>query len=326
VRYTRMLGICTAALLALGAVVTSSALAKKYSVHTWQQYKYCPSEGHEYFKEGSGDEEYFICTFGATLGGKAGGQFQLGRVIVPLTKPVVIQGGLKELGPSPIVKALEPGDTLEAPELKVTKGIRLITPRVMEEAGWSEELIQKFDEAKANKETQEYVKIEIGGNSLYENEHAVSALSILTEEGNAFELPLKVKITGPFLEKLGTISCEVGNDEFPILQELTSHGAGSGGVTFEAGERPANPETGAPFGEQLEITESRLVDFNWPVPEGAMAKGCGGPEHEAEVDRALDIVMELERGREGYTVLTGDLFVSTPEIVTWEREHGWPNP
>ena len=314
-----MLGICLAALCALGALVTSSALAKKYSVKTWQQYKYCPSEGHEI------EVEYFICTYGGTYGGSKGGQFQLGRVIVPLNKPVVIQGGLKELGPSPIVKALEPGETLESPAFKATGGIKLITRQVMEEAGWSQQLIEIFNEAKKNKETQVYVKIEVAGNSLYENPHAVSAFAVLEEEGNAFELPLKVKLTGPFLEKLGGGPCEVGNDEFPILQELTSKAAGSAGVKFETGYRPPNPETGAPYGEQIELEGSRLVDFNWPVPEGAMAKGCGG-EHEEEVDRALDILMEFNRAREGYTVLTGNLFVSTPEIVTWEREHGWPNP
>lgn len=319
-RLVRRLGVFTMALLALGALVTSSAIAKKskFNENTWRQYKYCPSEGHSI--EG---EEYFICTYGETYA--KSGQFQLGRVVVPFSKPVVIQGGLKSLGEGPIVAALAPGETLESPELKVKGGLNLITPQVMEEAGWPEALKEKFKEAKKNKETTEFVKIEVAGNTLYENPHAVSPLAILSENGNAFELPLKVKITGPFLEKLGGGPCEVGNNEFPILQELKSGGAGSGGVHASVGKREANPETGAPFGEQIEIEGSRLVDFNWPVPEGAMAKGCGG-EYEEYVDNALNILMELSRGRQGYTVLTGNLFVSTPEIVTFEREHGFPNP
>jgi hypothetical protein len=319
VRHVRWLGACLATLLALGALATSPALAKsKFNAKTWRQYKYCPSEGHT-----SKGEEYFICTYGETSA--KGGQLQLGRVVVPLSKPIVMQGGLKALGESPIVKALEPGETLESPELKVNSGLNLITPQVEEEARFPEALKEKVKEAKKNKETAEFVKIEVAGNTLYEDVHAVDVLAVLEEKGNAFELPLKVKITGPFLEKLGGGPCEVGNNEFPILQELKSEGAGTGGVHAHAGKREANAETGAPEGEQIEIEGIRLVDFNWPVPEGAMAKGCGG-EYEEQIDHALNIVMELERHREGYTVLPGNLFVSSPEIVTFEREHGFPNP
>ena len=74
-----------------------------------------------------------------------------------------------------IVPATNGGETLESPELKVTGGLGLITPKIQEYRKWPEELIDALKEAKKNKETSRAVKIEVaGGNLLYEIPNALN--------------------------------------------------------------------------------------------------------------------------------------------------------
>ena len=54
-------------------------------------------------------------------------------------------------------------------------------------------MTESFKEAVKNNETAMFVKIEVAGNGLYENPHAVNNQNLIEEEGNAFELPLKVQ-------------------------------------------------------------------------------------------------------------------------------------
>jgi hypothetical protein len=320
VRHVRMLGLCMVALLVLSAVASSSAMAKKsgYSAETWEQYKSCPYT----------NTKVEICFAGITSGGKEGGFFKLGRVNVPLNKPITLQGGAYSCeDEEPVAEACEElpyygdyvvpatngGQTLESPELKVEKGLKLVTPQVEEIAEWPQALKESFKEAKKNKELNLNVKIEVAGNSLFENPAALSAEALLLEHYPAFELPLKVRMINPWLEKLGGGPCTVGNDAHPVMQYLTSEGVGSAG-SFTAGDNFTN----------VALADSTLVDLGWQVEASAEASGCGG-SYEGYVDSAINHVLELP-GRQGVTILSGSLYTSNRtaaraqfELGNWER-------
>ena len=305
-RHVRVLGVCLVAAFLASAVAAMPAVAKKvkYTDETWEQYKYCPLENPKVQE----------CIVGVTAGGKSGGFFQLGKVEVPLTKPIVLQGGILEENGEPgigFVGAANGGETVESPELPVRKGLKLITKELQEESKWPQALQESFNEAVKNKETALAVKIEVAGHSISENRYTLSVENLIEEEGAAFILPLKVKIIGPWLAKLGGGPCTVGNEEHPIIQELTSANGGTAGhVKFNSAFTA------------VEVDGSRLVDFGWPVEAGADATGCGG-EYEEYVDQAIDAVsIHNAAEHKGFTVLQGTLFNGVAEAVRKKAEEG----
>ena len=140
-----------------------------------------------------------------------------------------------------------------------------------------------------------YAKIEMAGNECYEVPGCLDTENILFEEGVAFRLPLKVKVTSPWLEKLGGGPCLIGNDENPIHINLTTAGGG------RSGELLFNEEF-----TNLVLTNTKLVDTNWHIEEASAPTGCGGPENEQYIDKALSLALEIQNsGRKGIVVLQG---------------------
>jgi hypothetical protein len=319
VRHVRMLGLLLAAALIVSAAAAVPTMAAKdpFNTKTWEQYKFCP------YNINPGLEDCFV---GRTAGGKEGGFFELGNAKVPLSKPITLQGGFcirglefhgvpceEALGAEPgalkVFPAANGGETLESPELKVERGLSLITTEIQAKAEWPQALKESFKQAKANKETALVAKVELaGGNLLYEEPNALSTEHLLFEQGNAFELPLKVKMTNSWLAKLGGGPCTVGNETHPIMQDLTTEPPGR---ATEPGGFTSNEEF-----TNIELKGGRLIDLNWPVEEGADASGCGG-EFEPFVDKAINLVLELPH-QHGITILQGDLFTGQ---VTAVKEH-----
>ncbi len=359
-RHVRMLGICLAALLALAAIAATSASAKDpFKANKWNQYAHCPYNSPVLVKPQEEDLNPF-CFLGRTSGGVKGGFFSLGNVLVKLNKSIVLQGAAynrsrveveeienekKECEASPgskpecivaeeakegfeiywqykdaalkIVGPEDGAETLESPELKVTKGLKTITPAIEEEAGWPQALKESFNAALKNKEGTLNVKIELAGDSLYETWGALSTERLLFEQGSAFELPLKVKLTGPWLEKAGGGPCLIGNDAHPIVQNLSTE---SPGRAIEPGGFIWDELPGEEFYED-ELKGSTLTDLSWPVPAEAGATGCGG-SYESYVNTAIDDALELQYGRHGTTILSGDLFNGPTAIVKERAEEG----
>lgn len=303
-RHLRMVGLCLVAAFVVGAVAALPAMAysqKKFEETGKQALKAgCPTEA----------PSISVCFVGITNGGAGGGFFQLGSARVPLNKPITIQGGLSS-GQTYVLPPANGKETLEAPLLKVQKGIKLITPAIEQLAEWPAELQAAFKEAVKNKENELTVKIEVAGEELYKIPHAVDEFNLAYEEGTAFILPLKVSLHNSFLEKLGGGPCEFGNDEHPIYQHLVTEPEKSGtGGTAEILDE----------GTFLGIHGSRLTDINWEIPNGAQAQGCGGA-YEAYVDKAIDYVLignyltQPEYWQHGITVLTGNLWQATPAVI-----------
>lgn len=308
-----MVGVCLIAVFAVSAVSAGSALARDpYNQYTFQQYKHCPFSAPNLEN----------CFTGITLGGATGGYFQYGNLLVKLSKSITIQGGYTGAGSEIQVVAPEDGSKLlESPAEPITKGLNVITPKIQEQAKWPAALKASFAEAKAHKETPATATIEMAGNECTTVPGCIDTESILFEEPTppAFRLPLKVTVGNAWLEKLGGGPCQVGSDEHPIKQDLVSSGAGtSGELKFEE-----------PNFESLELAGSRLVDVNWHISKEQGAKGCGGTEYEAYVDRALNIALEIESpegneltGKIGVTVLSGNLHDSATAHAHKKIEEG----
>ncbi|HTZ64063.1 MAG TPA: hypothetical protein VMB51_08160 [Solirubrobacteraceae bacterium] len=213
------------------------------------------------------------------------------------------------------VVAAEGAETLEAPELKVNKGLKLITQTIQEDQEWPAELSAALKEAERNGEGNVYAKIEVAGSGLYETYGGLNTTNLLDETGPAFILPLKVRLINPFLEKLGGGPCTIGNDGSPITQRLTSEPPGR---FAEPGAFKHNEAF-----TQLEIGGSRLVDLSWPVPEEAKASGCGG-SYESYVNAALDEVLELSPAARGTTFLQGTLWTGNAYATKKAFEEGLP--
>jgi hypothetical protein len=282
-----MVGACLIAVFTVFAVAAGSASAKDpYNVHTWGQYKYCPYE----------NPEVTDCIAGITAGGSKGGFFEFGKVKVKLNQSITLQAGANGVGEETLLfHPVNGGEPLEAPELKVTGGIGLFNKAVQAEEEWPTALKEAWKEAKQAKETAIYVKIEMAGNECFEVQGCVDTEHLLTREGPTFKLPLKVKVTGPLLTKLGGGPCYIGNDENPIHIALTTEGSGATG-SFTANE---------PF-TQIELHGSRLVDTGWHIEPASAPTGCGGA-YESYVNASLENVLELEPARTGVVVLQGNL-------------------
>jgi hypothetical protein len=326
-----MLGVCLAAVFALSAVafVASPAIASKacdetcqetkerekaqkkvahdeetgvgdpYVRSSWGEYKGCPYE--EYAERKISD-----CFAGITSGGAKGGYFEYGKVRVPLNKTIYLQGGFEGAGSEIEVHPATHGkETLEAPPLNITGGIKLFTPDVQQSAQWPQALRESFKEAVKNHETAAFAQIEMAGNECYEVVGCLDTEDLIFEEGTAFRLPLKVKVTAPWLETLKSGACYIGSDEHPIKQHLTTEGAG------DAGQIQFN----GPF-TQTFVTGSKLVDLHWHIEPASGPSGCGG-EYEQYVDEALSIVLELQNStRTGITVLKGNLHDGAASAVS----------
>jgi hypothetical protein len=297
-----MVGLCLIAVFAVSAVGAGSAMAKDpYTVNTWGQYKHCAYE----------NTELTDCFAGITAGGGKGGFFEYGKVKVKLNKSITLQGGFKgENGGLEVYPAVNGGETLEAPELKVTGGIGVLSKQIQKEAKWPAALSESWKEAKKNKESAVFAKIEMASNECFEVPGCLDTEHLIFEQGVAFRLPLKVKITSPWLEKLASGPCYIASDENPIHINLTTEGAGySGSLRF-------NEEF-----TQILTAESKLVDLGWHIPTTSGANGCGG-EYEAFVDKALNLALEVETpegferaGRTGVVVLQGNLHDALTENV-----------
>jgi hypothetical protein len=199
------------------------------------------------------------------------GEFKIGKKTVPITQPVVLQGGLVP-GSSALVPAAD-GNTLSKTALPVPGGIIGI------------ELLGPLTSVTAT--------AELAGTP------EINVVNANTGTGVAAKLPLKVKLDNPALGS----SCYVGSDTEPLVPLLTT------GTTNPP--PPNRPITGDPgevvigaHGKIFTITHSSLVDNAFAVPG---ATGCAGLLS-LVVDPAVDIQVGLPaKAGENTAVLNGTL-------------------
>lgn len=299
-RHVRTLGLCLIAAFAVSAMAAVPALAKEWSLNKiYSPFKACPFN----------NPEVSICVHAETYGGKTGGQFTVGSITIPLSKKITLQGGMTEAGytgETPLEGFFEPengeGTLLSAP-LKVPGGF---AHRISPQPYWPTALRESYEAAKKNKELTATETLELAGTP------EISPGNLLSAEGTAFELPMKVRVSSPWLTTLGGSTCYVGSNAHPIVVDLTS-GVSTGPFPYEY-----NTSQGA-VGElafrdnfnYVEISHDTLVNNTYEVTTGA--EGCGG-EFESYVNRAVSTAAGVPDAAGANTViLTGVQKVSVAE-------------
>lgn len=310
---TRAVGLFAIAtvLFAAIALVSPSAAA----ANPWERFANCPVSGMF-------EEQYEICVYSQSLYNQPAqwespeppSQFTAGNVTVRFKRPLVLQGGLKELlGPE------EGGQELirpenGAPELvpvaqPVSGGLRgMIDPALL-----SGEALTAFQQA-VKHENRATVTIEAAPENAT---IIVNNIALLTANGPFLTLPVKVKFSNPFLGE----HCYSGSDSSPIDIELTS------GTT--APPPPAEPISGQ-AGHLTELArrdgkavlalvEDSIVSNSFAAPG---VEGCGSdPAWSEEIDAAINqqVGLPAPAGRNSSRI-NGTQYLTAGE---WVKEHGF---
>lgn len=236
-----------------------------------------------------------LCFFAQSTGG----EFHVGTTTVPINKTITLQGGSivnEETGAETFVAAAN-GDTLSKTALNVPGGLLgIIAP-----TGWPVWLQNIFNEFINNGITGVTATTELVGNP------GISRSNLLSAEGTALELPVRVKLGNAFLGN----SCYIGSASHPIIQHLTT------GTTSPP---PPNTPISGTVGE-LEfkdeftlviIKNNSLVDNAYAAP---VASGCGGI-FSFLVDPAVNAKLGLPSAAgHNTTRLNGTLQNATAEAV-----------
>jgi hypothetical protein len=207
------------------------------------------------------------------------GEFVIGRRTVPIDNTLTLQGGIfGGLGESTVFVGAEDGDTMSRVELSVPGGLAgILAPEDLPAS-----LRRQFDES---------VGVGVTGVTMTpELALAASAIkpnfdNLYFEKGIALQLPLKIKLSNPFLGS----DCYLGSATDPIVVNFTVAAtdppAPSKSISGVRGSFNSPPETRAVTIDH----ELSLVDNTFAVPR---ATGCGG-SLSAVVDPAIDAELGL---------------------------------
>lgn len=201
-----------------------------------------------------------VCVYAETTSGT----FTMGKKTVPIVNPVILQGGvqLKETFAETLpLFAASDGNTLSKTAQPVPGGLLGVTAPTW----WPKFLQDLFNETINNGFTGVTATVELAAPA---SAVKLNVLNILTASGTGLTLPVKVKLSNPFLGS----NCYIGSNSSPISLNLIT------GTT--APPPPNKPISGNPgeFGaiEEGKITflkKNKLVDNSFAAPG---ANGCGG--------------------------------------------------
>jgi hypothetical protein len=206
------------------------------------------------------------------------GEIKIGRDGVPISRPLVMQGGTSlnvETGAETFYPAAD-GNTMSQVAEPVPGGLRGILSSNSLPAAQNS-VLQKYaaqgGSMSVTTTTELVGSVEMDSSNLVEG------------EGVAMRIPVKLRLNNVFLGN----KCYIGSDSEPIVWNLTV------GVTDPP--PPNRPIAG--FGGKLEfreegdvllVTEVSLVDNAFAVPA---ASGCGGPFGASLVDSIIDAKLGL---------------------------------
>jgi hypothetical protein len=278
-------------IVALGAVLgASSAIAAptgEYSV-----FAQCPL----------GDASLDACIYAKTETGK----FVVGNEEVPITNPVTLQGGFTENEATGelVFSAAANGETLTKAPQKVPGGL-LGLVKCNEISNLIERIACEIVFENGVTGVNATTELAAPASSIYLNE-----ANLLSEEGTALTLPVKVRLENPFLGS----GCYIGSNASPIELNLTT-GATSPpppnkSIHGSKGTKSFNSEFTI-----LTLSKNSLVNNSFAAPG---ASGCGGlfaPLIDPIIDAKLGLPAAAGRNT---AVLNGTLKQASAESV---REH-----
>jgi hypothetical protein len=196
------------------------------------------------------------------------GQFTVGKKTVPIEKPIILQGGLKEKTETELeFVAAKDGNTLTKVPQNVPGGLTgLINCTEITGSG----VLETLERATCKGIFENGLTGVTATTELAAPASAIkiSIGSLLGEVGTALQLPVKVHLENPLLGG----SCYIGSNSAPIIIPLTT------GTTSPP--PPNKPIKGAKGslefiegGEILKITKNSLVNNSFAAPA---TNGCGG--------------------------------------------------
>ncbi|QWP77044.1 hypothetical protein J5226_01155 [Lysobacter sp. K5869] len=248
----RKTSLCTAALTAALTLASASAAHAGTPSGPYALFKYCPYT----------DPMVGSCVVNTTTSGT----LKIGSTTMPIDKPIVMQGGIENIGPSPFYAAVG-APTLQAPPAKVPGGLLGIVnpapdwPGPLWTAFWA--IIAAVNDVSATIEPVQPVQTNFG-NALFPPTDG--------SDPTVARLAVRVHLQNPFLGG----GCYIGSAQDPIVLKLQT------GTT--APPPPNQPISGNPgtaytvwtdepnFIGYLQVDGNTLVDNSFAVPK---ARGCG---------------------------------------------------
>jgi hypothetical protein len=172
----------------------------------------------------------------------SGGEFLIGRRLVPVSKTIVLQVGLIPAGGANfneyVLAGAEDGNTLAKVTLRVPGGV--------------------LGTNSLNRQTEVYATPELAGAP---GTAKLNIASFVEEKGSALRLPLKFKIDNP---ELGG-NCYIGSQTNPVILELTD-----GTTNPPTPNRPIKGDIGQ-YGSVIEDGEEMLADSGALLVDNAFA-------------------------------------------------------
>ncbi len=280
--------IVIVALFASLAVVASASATIHHPTKDFSIFADCPLSNHEVPS----------CTYAETTSG----EFAVGKKAVPIVKPIILQGGLVETANPEEVAfvAAENGETLVKTALPVPGGLLgIVAPEYLPK--WLQEIINNFinEGFTGVTETTELAKPA--------SEIRLNATHLLTENGIALKLPVKVKLGNVFLGS----ECYVGSSSDPIDLNLTT-GATEPPAPNKSIHGAKGTFEGLEGGLITQLSGGSLVDNSFAAPE---ATGCGGI-FSFLIDPVVDSTLGLPAAAGHNTaILNGKLDIASAEAV-----------
>jgi hypothetical protein len=201
-------------------------------------------------------------TFTCILAKTEGGEFVVGKQTVPIKNTITLQGGIKEDEGTQTFIGAEDGNTLSKTPQNVPGGLAGLV-NCFEISNFLERVACEL--VFENGVTGVTATTELAGPA---SSIGISNNNLLSEEGTALSLPVKVHLESPFLGS----SCFIGSNAHPIVIPLTT-----GKTSPPAPNKPISGSKGTlEFKDSFTIIlikENILVNNSFAAPG---AEGCGG--------------------------------------------------
>jgi hypothetical protein len=188
----------------------------------------------------------------------SGGGFTVGKKTVPLVNPVTLQGGYEGSGSEVKFYGAEEGNTLSKTPQPVPGGLLGITAPT-----WWPKFIQDWFNKQINEGlTGVTATVELTGPSKGLTNIHLSTENLLSEEGTALGLPVKIKLSNAILGN----NCYIGSEKSPVQLNFTTGKSGS--LEGSVGELNFNEAFTI-----ITISGGKLVEGTYAAPG---VEGCGG--------------------------------------------------
>jgi hypothetical protein len=206
------------------------------------------------------------------------GELRIGKRTIPITRTLTLQGGIHDdeaTGKQEFIGAAS-GKTLSVTPQPIPGGLRKVVASELLPAT----LRERFDRLVARGDAAVTATTELVPASAI----GVSTQNLIEAKGIGLALPVKVRLSSPFLGA----SCYIGSNAHPIVISLTT-----GTTRRSSSHGPAAGKPGhAKFKDDynlVTLSEDTLIGDSFPVPR---VTGCGGTLS-ALLDPALDAELGL---------------------------------